>query len=76
MENKNYSVVYRLMHWAIAFCMLALLLTIFLRLTWMNKNNVAEIIKNYLATTDQTLTDDQMILLAKKIRKPMWDWHI
>lgn len=64
------------MHWAIAFCMLALLLTIFLRLTWMNKNNVAEIIKNYLATTNQSLTDDQMILLAKKIRRPMWDWHI
>lgn len=76
MQNKNYSIIYRLMHWAIALCMLALLLTIFLRLTWMNKNHMAEIIKNYLATTNQTLTDDQMILLAKKIRKPMWDWHI
>jgi len=76
MQNKNYSITYRLMHWAIALCMLAILLTIFLRLTWMNKNNIAEIIKNYLATTNQTLTDDQMILLAKKIRKPMWDWHI
>jgi cytochrome b561 len=42
----------------------------------MNKNNVAEIIQNYLNTTDQSLTQDQLIVLAKKIRQPMWDWHI
>lgn len=64
------------MHWAIAISMLLLLITIFLRLTWMNKNHVADIIQNYLSTTDQTLSRDQAIILAKKIRKPMWDWHI
>jgi len=37
---------------------------------------VAEIIQNYLNTTDQSLTQDQLIVLAKKIRQPMWDWHI
>lgn len=76
MRIKNYSVVYRFIHWSIAISMILLLITIFLRLTWMNKNNVAEIIQNYLSTTDQTLTQDQLILLAKKIRQPMWDWHI
>lgn len=76
MKNKNYSAVYRLIHWSIAICMILLLMTIFLRLTWMNKNNVAEIIQNYLNTTDQSLTQDQLIVLAKKIRQPMWDWHI
>ncbi len=64
------------MHWAIAICMLLLLITIFLRLTWMNKDNVADIIQSYLATTDQALTRDQAIVLAKQIRKPMWQWHI
>ena len=64
------------MHWLIAFSMMALLATIFLRLTWMNKNNVADIIKEYLSTTDQSLNDDQLIQLAKKIRQPMWVWHI
>ena len=64
------------MHWSIAICMILLLITIFLRLTWMNKNNVAEIIQNYLNTTDQFLTQEQLIVLAKKIRQPMWDWHI
>lgn len=76
MENRNYSAVYRIIHWSIAISMVLLLMTIFLRLTWMNKNNVAEIIQNYLKTTDQALTQDQLIVLAKKIRQPMWDWHI
>lgn len=76
MNNKNYSAVFRMIHWSIAICMFLLLFTIFLRLTWMNKNNVAEIIQNYLNTTDQSLTQDQLIVLAKKIRQPMWDWHI
>lgn len=76
MENRNYTVAYRIIHWAIAICMMLILFTIFLRSTWMNKNSVADIIRNYLATTDQSLSDDQMISLAKQIRKPMWDWHI
>lgn len=76
MENRDYSTVYRIMHWAIATCMILLLVTIFLRLTWMNKDHVADIIQNYLSTTDQSLSRDQLIVLAKQIRKPMWDWHI
>jgi cytochrome b561 len=76
MQNKNYSAVYRIMHWAIATCMILLLITIFLRLTWMNKDHMAGIIQNYLSTTDQSLSQDQLIVLAKQIRKPMWDWHI
>jgi cytochrome b561 len=76
MENRTYTTIYRIMHWAIAICMLLLLLTIFLRLTWMNKNNVSDIIQDFLATTNVSLSEDETILLAKKIRKPMWDWHI
>lgn len=76
MEAREYSAIYRIMHWAIAFCIVLLLITIFLRLTWLNKDHVATIIQNYLATTDQVLTDEQATTLAKQIRKPMWDWHI
>ncbi len=76
METTNYSKVYRIVHWAIAVAFLLLLITIFLRLTWMNKFNVAAIIENYLSDTGQFLTEDQLIVLAKKIRQPMWDWHI
>lgn len=76
MEIKTYSRTYRLMHWAIALCMLFLLLTIFLRLGWMNKNNMALIMKDYLSENGVQLTDDQLVDMAKKIRKPMWQWHV
>lgn len=76
MENRTYSLTYRIMHWAIALCIIFLLFTIFLRLTWMNKNNMADIIQNFLSTKDQSLSRDEIVTLAKQIRKPMWQWHI
>jgi cytochrome b561 len=76
MKNTKYSTLYRVIHWAIAISFMLLLVTIFLRLTWMNKNNVAIIIQDYLSGTDQVLSQDQLIVLAKKIRQPMWIWHI
>ena len=76
MNQTKYPTVYRIIHWAIAISFLLLLLTIFLRLTWMNKHNVAAILQDYIIGTGQTLSEDQLIVLAKKIRQPMWDWHI
>jgi|SRR5680860_288351 len=76
MEKTAYSKVYRIVHWAIAISFLLLLITIFLRLTWMNKFNMAAIIQDYLSGTDQVLSQDQLIDLAKKIRRPMWNWHV
>ncbi|MCG8183970.1 cytochrome b/b6 domain-containing protein [Tenacibaculum piscium] len=76
MENTKYSKVYRIIHWTIAVSFMLLLITIFLRLTWMNKYNMAAIIKDYLSGTDQFLSEEQLINLAKKIRQPMWNWHI
>jgi cytochrome b561 len=64
------------MHWAIAFCFLFLLLTIFLRLGWMNKNNMALIMKDSLSANGVQLNEDQLLDMAKKVRKPMWQWHI
>ncbi len=76
MENTRYSKVYRIIHWTIAVSFLLLLITIILRLTWMNKYNVAAIIQDYLSGTDHVLSQEQLIDLAKKIRQPMWNWHI
>ncbi|WP_299392237.1 cytochrome b/b6 domain-containing protein [uncultured Gelidibacter sp.] len=76
MKKVPYSKTYRLIHWAIAIAFLLLLITIFLRLTWMNKFNMAAIIQESLINTGQVLSEDQLITLAKKIRQPMWDWHI
>ncbi|MBO3098624.1 cytochrome b/b6 domain-containing protein [Gelidibacter pelagius] len=76
MKKIHYSKTYRIIHWAIAISFLLLLITIFLRLTWMNKFNMAAIIQDYLKDTGQILSEEQGIALAKKIRQPMWDWHI
>lgn len=77
METRNYSKVYRILHWLIALTFILLLLTIFLRKTWMEKNHVAGIIQDFLADNGHAaLSQDDAILLAKKIRKPMWNWHI
>ena len=76
MKNKNYSIIFRLLHWTIAICIFMIFITIFLRDTWMNKHHVAGIIQDYLATTNQTLAYDDIIVLAKQIRRPMWNWHI
>jgi len=42
----------------------------------MNKNNIADIIALYLSNTDQSLSQEQLIVLAKQIREPMWQWHV
>lgn len=37
---------------------------------------MAAIIQDYLKDTGQILSEEQGIALAKKIRQPMWNWHI
>ncbi len=37
---------------------------------------MAGIIESYLSETGQVLSQEQLIVLAKQIREPMWQWHI
>jgi cytochrome b561 len=76
MIKRHYSLIYRIIHWSIAICFILLLITIFLRLNWMNKEHVARIIRNYMDATGHELSQEESIVLAKQIRKPMWDWHV
>ncbi len=73
--TKKHSTINRVLHGAIALTLTLIIGTIFLRMTWLDKNNVADIIQGYLSTTDQSLSRDQAVVLAKQIRQPMWDWH-
>ena len=68
MEKTHYSKIYRILHWAIAFTFILLLITIFLRLTWMNKNNVAAIIQDFLKDTDKK-QDTYLLPIKGDIRK-------
>ncbi|HTN09247.1 cytochrome b/b6 domain-containing protein [Agriterribacter sp.] len=76
MSGRKFTITFRLMHWAIALCIVLLLITIFLRMNWMNKDQMAGIIDANLKTLNISLTQDQLIKMAKEIRKPMWNWHI
>jgi cytochrome b561 len=44
MTEIKFTIAFRLMHWAIALCVVLLLITIFLRMNWMNKDQTAGII--------------------------------
>ena len=66
----------RILHWSLAFTILFILLTVFLRLNWMEKNHVAGILIDKLSLIDISITKEQAVKIAKQIRKPMFDWHI
>ncbi|MTG96920.1 MULTISPECIES: cytochrome b/b6 domain-containing protein [Myroides] len=76
MGKKVYSSFYRLIHWLIAITMLLLLLTIVLRMTWLNKANMSEIITSYAASNHIEMSKGEVVNLAREIREPMWIWHI
>ena len=65
MPEKKYTLPYRLLHWAIAFSMLFMLLTIFLRLNWMNKHNMADIMTAGLSELNIAIGEDEAISIAK-----------
>lgn len=73
---KTYNRTFRIMHWAIALCILFMLFTIGLRLGWMNKNNMAEILLSKSGELGVKMDEESAVKLAKQIRKPMWEWHI
>lgn len=75
-KGEGYSLVFRLLHWGIALVMLGLLVTILLRMTWLNKDTVSQIIIDYSKSQDVNITQEKAIVLAKRVRQPMWNWHI
>lgn len=76
MSDYKFSTAHRLIHWALAFSVLFLFLTILLRMGWMNKNHMAEIIQTQLTEMNITITPEQAVTVAKSIRNHMWQWHI
>lgn len=73
--NSHFGFIHRLLHWGLALTMMVMLLTILLRLGWMEKNHMAAIIHQGLAKIDIVINDDQAIKIAKSIRNVMFQWH-
>ncbi len=72
-QNK-YTLLHRLLHWTMALALPLLFITGFLRMYWMNKHHTVDVIKSKIPAS--TLSNDQMVDIAKTIREPMWEWHI
>lgn len=74
MESKpKFTALHRILHWTIAIAMPVLFITGFLRMFWMNKNSMVEVIASKTTTTP--LPKDVMSDIAATIRHPMWEWH-
>jgi len=76
MRETRFNLASRILHWAIAFAFLYILLTVFLRMGWMNKGSMGAIIQNNLAEQNIPLSSDDAASIGKKVRKPMWETHI
>lgn len=72
-SNKKYTSIHRLLHWIMALAMPMLFITGFLRMFWMNKNQMVSVIESKTAATP--ISKDIMTDIAKTIREPMWEWH-
>lgn len=70
---KKFTLTHRALHWIMALAMPILFITGFLRMFWMNKNGMIEVIES--KTTVTPLPKDVMTDIASTIRHPMWEWH-
>lgn len=76
MKKRKFTVLFRIMHWTMAVSVCLILVTVFLRIYWMNKDHIAGILNSGLTELNITLTKEQLTKIAKQIRKPMWNWHV
>ena len=72
-EKQKFTVIHRVLHWTIALVMPVMFITGFLRMFWMNKNGMVEVIESKTAASP--LQKEVMVDIASTIRHPMWEWH-
>lgn len=75
MNDKRFTLASRLIHLAIAFCFLYLLLTVLLRMNWMNKAGMALTIQEKLLAQGISIDEATAKDISGTIRKPMWSTH-
>ncbi len=75
-RKSKFSTFHRVLHWSIALCISLLLLTILLRMGWLNKYHLASILDHQLSMRGVQLSDSELITISKQIRQPMWRWHV
>jgi len=73
--KPQFTPLYRIWHWLMAFSVLGLLGTVALRKTFLSWRTNAEVIQLKLAETGTEVTAETAKMVAKAIRAPMWEWH-
>jgi len=72
----DYPKSIRIWHWLNVIAVSGLLLTFFLRKTFLNWRENSAILIDKLSSAGVEITAEQAKMLAKAIRAPMWEWHI
>jgi len=73
--KPQYTRLYRIWHWLMAFSVIGLLFTVLLRKTFLSWHTNAALIQSKLADTGTEITAETAKMIAKAIRAPMWEWH-
>lgn len=76
MREKRFNLANRLIHWAIALSILFLLLTVLLRMGWMNKDNMGIILQESLEKKGIHVSQSDAANIGKDLRRPMWNYHV
>lgn len=72
----SFTRAHRILHWMIAFTFLFILLTVWLRMNWMNKDHMAGLASASLKGRHIYLSHEDAIAVGRAIRRPMWNMHI
>lgn len=75
-RRASFTRAHRILHWLIAITFLFMLLTVWLRMGWMNKTHVGNIISSSLASRNIILSPEDALAIGKDVRRPMWNMHI
>jgi len=74
MEGK-YTKLYRIWHWLMAFSVIGLLGTVFLRKTFLSWHTNSDIIIAKFSEQGIVVTEELAKVTAQAIRSGMWEWH-
>ena len=72
----DYSRSIRVWHWLNVLAVSGLLLTFFLRKTFLSWRENSAIIVDKLSSLGVEVTAEQAKIVAKAVRAPMWEWHV
>ncbi len=73
--KPQFTRLYRIWHWMMAFSVIGLLGTVALRKTFLSWRTNSELIQVKLSEVGTEVTAETAKMIAKAIRAPMWEWH-